>query len=163
MGYLRCLPPAALLASLLVEPLARAEAPQVLPTRDVDVTYDGALRAQPRVRERVRWLAAEKLERVDGPHKSTTIFNRRTHPDDPPHVGNPLLLFLRSWICPRGSRRSPRRRPDSSAAMNQSLRDCTVSTGLGPKTWKRALCASRRMACCFGFSSTARRLRRRVR
>ena len=78
MGYLRCLPPAALLASLLVEPLARAEAPQLLPTHDVDVTYDVALRSQPRVRERVRWLAAEQLERVDGPHKSTTIFNRRT-------------------------------------------------------------------------------------
>jgi len=79
MGYLRCLPPAAVLASLLVGPLARAEAPQLLPTRDVDVTYDVALRSQPRVRERVRWLAAEQLERVDGPHKSTTIFNRRTH------------------------------------------------------------------------------------
>ena len=79
MGYLRCLPPAALLASLLVEPLARAEAPQLLPTHDVDVTYDVALRSQPRVRERVRWLAAEQLERVDGPHKSTTIFDRRTH------------------------------------------------------------------------------------
>ena len=37
------------------------------------------LPSQPRVRERVRWLAAEQLERVDGPHKSTTIFNRRTH------------------------------------------------------------------------------------
>ena len=79
MGYLRCLPPAAVLASLLGGPLARAEAPQLLPTRDVDVTYDVALRSQPRVRERVRWLAAEQLERVDGPHKSTTIFNRRTH------------------------------------------------------------------------------------
>jgi hypothetical protein len=27
----------------------------------------------------VRYLAAELLERVDGPHKSTTIFDRRTH------------------------------------------------------------------------------------
>ena len=40
--------------------------------------YDVTLPSQPRVRERVRWLAAEQLERVDGPHKSTTIFNRRT-------------------------------------------------------------------------------------
>ena len=44
----------------------------------MDITYDVTLPSQPRVRERVRWLAAEQLERVDGPHKSTTIFNRRT-------------------------------------------------------------------------------------
>ena len=78
MGYLRCLPPAAVLASLLVGPVARAETPQLLTTRDVDVTYDVTLPSQPRVRERMRWLAAEQLERVDGPHRSTTIFNRRT-------------------------------------------------------------------------------------
>jgi hypothetical protein len=79
MGYLRYLPQAAVLASLLVGPVARAEPPQLLPTSDVDITYDVTLRSQPRVRERVRWLAAEQLERVDGPHKSTTIFNRGTH------------------------------------------------------------------------------------
>ena len=79
MGYLRCLPPTAILASLLVGPVARAAPSHLLPTRDVDIVYDVTLHSQPRVRERVRWLAAEKLERVDGPHKSTTIFNRRTH------------------------------------------------------------------------------------
>jgi hypothetical protein len=47
--------------------------------RDVDITYDLTLPSQARVRERVRWLADEQLERVDGPHGSTTIFNRRTH------------------------------------------------------------------------------------
>jgi hypothetical protein len=78
MGYLRYLPPIAVLLILLIGPVARAEAPQLLPTRDVDITYDVTLSSQPRVRERVRWLAAEQLERVDGPHKSTTIFNRRT-------------------------------------------------------------------------------------
>jgi hypothetical protein len=78
MGYLRCLTPSAVLASLLIGSLAKAESPQVLPTRDMDITYDVTLPSQPRVRERVRWLAAEQLERVDGPHKSTTIFNRRT-------------------------------------------------------------------------------------
>jgi hypothetical protein len=78
MGYLRCLLPTAVLASLLLGSVARAEPPQLLPTRDVDITYDVTLPSQPRVRERVRWLAAEQLERVDGPHKSTTIFNRRT-------------------------------------------------------------------------------------
>jgi hypothetical protein len=79
MGYLRCLPPTAILASLLVGPVARAEPSQLFPASDVDVIYDVALQSQPHVRERVRWLAAEQLERVDGPHKSTTIFNRRTH------------------------------------------------------------------------------------
>ena len=78
MGYLRCLTPTTVLASLLIGPLAKAESPQLLPTRDMDITYDVTLPSQPRVRERVRWLAAEQLERVDGPHKSTTIFNRRT-------------------------------------------------------------------------------------
>jgi hypothetical protein len=76
---IRCLLATAVLASLLVGPVARAESPQLLPTRDVDITYNVTLPSQPRVRERVRWLAAEKLERVDGPHKSTTIFDRRTH------------------------------------------------------------------------------------
>jgi hypothetical protein len=78
MGYFRCLPSTAVLASLLVGPMARAEPPQLLPTRDVDITYDVTLPSQPRIRERVRWRAAEQLERVDGPYKLTTIFNRRT-------------------------------------------------------------------------------------
>ena len=78
MGYLRRLAPIAVLASLPVGWVARAEPPNLLPTRDVEITYDVTLPSQPSVRERVRWLAAEQLERVDGPHKSTTIFNRRT-------------------------------------------------------------------------------------
>jgi hypothetical protein len=45
----------------------------------VEITYEVTLPSQPRIRERVRWLAAEQLERVDGPGKSTTIFDRRTH------------------------------------------------------------------------------------
>ena len=72
-------PPTAVLALLLVGPVAGAEKPQLLPTHDVDVSYDVALPSQPRIRERMRWLAAEQLERVDGPDKSTTIFDRRTH------------------------------------------------------------------------------------
>jgi hypothetical protein len=80
MADLRRLPPTAVLASLLVGSAAKAEkTPQLLPTSDVDITYEVTLPSQPRIRERVRWLAAEQLERVDGPDKSTTIFDRRTH------------------------------------------------------------------------------------
>ena len=49
MGYLRCLPPITILTSLLVGPMARAEPPQLLPTRDVDIAYDVTLPSQPRV------------------------------------------------------------------------------------------------------------------
>ncbi len=55
------------------------EAPQLLPTRDVDISYDVTRPQQAKIRQRVRWLAAEHLERVDGPDKSTTIFDRSTH------------------------------------------------------------------------------------
>jgi hypothetical protein len=53
--------------------------PQLTPTRDVDITYDVSRPQQPKIRERVRWLASEHLERVDGPDKSTTIFDRNKH------------------------------------------------------------------------------------
>ena len=71
--------PTAVLASLLVGKAEAQQPPQLLPTSDVDIIYEVTLPSQPRIRERVRYLAAELLERVDGPHKSTTIFDRRTH------------------------------------------------------------------------------------
>src|ERR1700722_6751746 len=80
MVDLRRLPPTAVLVSLLAGSAAGGkQPPQLLPTSEVDITCDVTLPSQPRIRERARWLAAEQLERVDGPHKSTTIFNRRTH------------------------------------------------------------------------------------
>ena len=56
----------------------RAEEPQpeVVPTRDVDISYDVTRRGQPPIVERRRWLASEHLLRVDGPDKSSTIFDR---------------------------------------------------------------------------------------
>jgi hypothetical protein len=79
MVHIRRTLPAAVLASLLVGKAGAEQPTQLLPTRDVDIIYEVTLPSQPRVRERVRYLAGELLERVDGPHKSTTIFDRRTH------------------------------------------------------------------------------------
>lgn len=73
----RFLPIAAALAPLVAaSPAAPQEQPPLLPGRDVDITYDVTRPPQPKIRERVRWLATEHLERVDGPDKSTTIFDR---------------------------------------------------------------------------------------
>jgi hypothetical protein len=81
MSHLRSLPLSVLLLSLFLPPLpARAEAPpQFTPTRDVDIVYDVTRPQQPKIRERVRWLAGEHLERIDGPDKSTTIFDRNAN------------------------------------------------------------------------------------
>ena len=69
---------AALLAGSLPRAALRAEEPPVLlPTRDVDITYSVTRAGQPRLRERVRWLAADQLERMDGPDGSATIFDRK--------------------------------------------------------------------------------------
>ncbi len=80
MGRLWSLPTLSVLAFLIAVSLAWAgESPQLLPTRDVDITYDVTRPGQPKIRERVRWLAAEQLERIDGPDRSATIFDRKAH------------------------------------------------------------------------------------
>lgn len=77
MGYLRSVPAIAALALLLAGSPSRAqEQPRLVPMRDVDITYKITRLHQPTVIERVRWSAAEHLERVDGPAKSTSIFDR---------------------------------------------------------------------------------------
>jgi hypothetical protein len=75
MSKLRGVPPATVLALLLVGSAVRAEEPQLLPTRDVDVTYDVTRPQEQKIRERRRWLVDGHLERVDGPDKSSTIFD----------------------------------------------------------------------------------------
>ena len=70
--------PALVLALLLVGALAAAdEQPKLLPTRDVEISYDVTRPQKPKVRERVRWLAAEHLERVDASGRATTILTTR--------------------------------------------------------------------------------------
>jgi hypothetical protein len=70
----------AVLTVLLAGSGSRAEdQPKLLPTRDADVRYDVTRPQQPKVRERVRWLAGEHLERVDASGRSTSIFDRDAH------------------------------------------------------------------------------------
>jgi hypothetical protein len=76
MSPLRSLPPWTFLVLLLAGSTVRAEGPQLFPTRDVDITYDVTRPQEPNYRERVRWLAVDGLERVDGRDRSSTIFNR---------------------------------------------------------------------------------------
>ncbi len=57
-------------------PIRAQERPQLVPTRDADISYKITRPNQPAIVERRRWLAGEHLERVDGPDKSATIFDR---------------------------------------------------------------------------------------
>jgi hypothetical protein len=73
----RWLVPMAVLSVLLTGAGSLADSqPILLPTRDVDIRYEVTRPQQPKVRERVRWLAGEHLERVDA---STSIFDRDGH------------------------------------------------------------------------------------
>jgi hypothetical protein len=68
------------LASLVFLTLGSAtgaqERPQLVPVKDADISYKITRPNQPAIVERRRWLAGEHLERVDGPDRSTTIFDR---------------------------------------------------------------------------------------
>ena len=80
VSCLHTLPSASMLALLLAAAPIRAEdAPVLLPNRDADVAYDVARPQKPKIRERVRWLAAEHLERVDASGRATTIFDHEAH------------------------------------------------------------------------------------
>ena len=81
MNILRSLPPTIALAVLLVgAPLsAQEQPPHELPTRDIDISYQITWPHQPKIIQRRRWLASERLARADGPGKSATIFHRTRH------------------------------------------------------------------------------------
>ena len=67
----------ALLMAAALAPLRAEESqPQVMPTRDVDISYLYTRPDQPPIRERRRWLANEHLQRVDGIDRAYTIFDR---------------------------------------------------------------------------------------
>ena len=69
------------LASLLaVSPLGAGEQPPpLLPTRDVDISYQSTRPDQPTIVERRRWSASDRLVRSEGPDKSTTLYDRDAH------------------------------------------------------------------------------------
>lgn len=80
MRKLHALPPTIALVLPLTGTLSWAEEqPQFLPARDVDITYDVRRPGEQMVQERVRWLARERLERIDGPEKTVTIIDQRAN------------------------------------------------------------------------------------
>jgi hypothetical protein len=54
---------------------AEEEQPQVMPTRDVDVSYLITRPNHPQTTERRRWMASEHLRRSDAPDHAYTIFD----------------------------------------------------------------------------------------
>jgi hypothetical protein len=68
-------PPLGLVLLLVASPSWSGEEPGLAPTRDVDVLYEENRPGRQTVSERVRWLSADHLERIDGPGKSTTIID----------------------------------------------------------------------------------------
>lgn len=78
MSNLRSLLLTVALAMLLAGSPPRAEEPrpQILPTRDVDISYKITRPQQPTIIQRRRWLASERLLRADSPDKAATIFDR---------------------------------------------------------------------------------------
>jgi hypothetical protein len=143
MSHLRSLPPVIVLALLLVGSTVRAEEPQLLPTRDVDVTYDVTRPKEPKIRERRRWLADEHLERVDGPDKSSTIFDVDKGEFT---LLNPKTRTFRKLEGARPGRLTRKRARCSSAATRPSWRDCTAPIGRGPRMSRRTPYAPRRTA-----------------
>jgi hypothetical protein len=78
MNLLRYMPLVASLTLVAVgsPPRSEGQQPQTTPTRDVDISYQITRPGQPVIIERRRWLASQQLRRVDGPDKSTTIFDQ---------------------------------------------------------------------------------------
>jgi hypothetical protein len=52
--------------------------PKLLPDRDVDITYRVTDRSDKPLQERVRWLAASRLQRIDGPGRRAVLADRTT-------------------------------------------------------------------------------------
>ncbi len=66
-------------AAVLTAVSARADdRPKLLPDRDVDITYLVSDRSDKPIKQRVRWLAADHLQRIDGPGSTVILADRTT-------------------------------------------------------------------------------------
>jgi len=66
-------------AVLLVVTAAFAQdKPNLLPERDVDITYRATTISEKPIKQRVRWLAVNHMQRIDGPGGAVSIANRTT-------------------------------------------------------------------------------------
>lgn len=66
-------------ATLLAAVSARAQdKPKLLPDRDVDITYRVTDRSDAPIKQRVRWLATDHLQRIDGPGNTFVLADRTT-------------------------------------------------------------------------------------
>lgn len=82
---------------------AADEAPRLMPTRDVDITYHITSGGNPVV-ERVRWLAADGIERVD-PHGKGYILGRSAymiidHPKKTADIVDPKTRTVTATVNP---------------------------------------------------------------
>lgn len=127
MGDLRSPLLIAALALLLSDSVSRAEErPPLFPTRDVDIIYDVTRLQQPKIRQRVRWLAGEHRERIDGPDKSTTIFDRNAHE---------ITLLNPAGRTFRTLEGSPRQPPEPEAGMVLKRGPESIIAGLHCTDW----------------------------
>ncbi len=127
MGDLRSPLLIAALALLLSDSVSRAEErPPLFPTRDVDIIYDVTRLQQPKIRQRVRWLAGEHRERIDGPDESTTIFDRNAHQ---------ITLLNPEGRTFRTLEGSPRQPPEPEAGMVLKRGPESIIAGLHCTDW----------------------------
>ena len=123
----RALPLVVLALVVEVSPAPQAaERPQLVPTRDVDISYDMIRPQQPRLLERVRWSADQRLERVDHSDRSTTILD---------HAAGVITLLApasRSYRKFEGAPRPPTA-PPPGAAFKRG--DAAVVAGLACVDW----------------------------
>ena len=139
MSNLHGLPLTAGVALLLVGSAPQAEErPPLLPTRDVDITYDVTRPQQPKICQRVRWLASEHLERIDGPGKSTTIFDRSAHE---------ITLLNPAGRTFRTLEGSPRGPPEPAAGVGLKRGAESVIAGLHCVDWSWTEAAETNTVC----------------
>jgi hypothetical protein len=129
----------AVLLPLIVSQSRAEERPQFVPTRDVDVIYEVTRSGEQIASERVRWLASEHVERIDGPQKSITIIDQKA---------NEVMLLnysTRTFSQTEGASAWPIAPPDEFAEVRR--RGEAVVAGLRCTEWSWSDDAGARVAC----------------